>query len=59
MALEEFRALINSEDEWQLAFNDIIKENGWKELDGMEICQDGNRKLVFNVSMVAVIHELS
>lgn len=57
--LEEFAELINSSEDWNLEFNEIIKVNGWEDLtdDDWDICKDGNRRLTFNEETIAVIVE--
>lgn len=57
MTLEQFAELINSADEWNLSFYEIIRENGWNdETGGYGICSDsGGRRLAFNDQMEAVI----
>lgn len=57
--LEEFAELINSSEEWKLEFNEIIKENGWKDLTDIEweICREGKRRLILNEGAEAIIIE--
>lgn len=57
--LEEFAELINSSEEWKLEFNEIIKANGWEDLTDSEwdICREGNRRLIFNDGVEAIIVE--
>lgn len=60
--LEEFAELINSSEEWELYFNEIIEANGWEDLsdDDWDICREDNRRLTFveeREGMIAVIKE--
>jgi hypothetical protein len=59
--LEQFAELINSEDGWQLEFNDIIETNKWKDETGISwgICNDGTNRLQFDeFEMMAVINPI-
>lgn len=49
MTLEQFAALINAADEWQLEFDDIIVANDWTAIqDEWHICHDGKQMIYFD-----------
>ena len=49
MTLEEFAALINEADEWELGFDDIIFANDWTAIqDEWHVCHDGKQMIYFD-----------
>ena len=49
MTLEDFAALINEADSWELEFDDIIVANGWTPIfDEWHICHDGKQMIYFD-----------
>lgn len=58
--LEELRDFINSNEDWELTTNKIIKLNGWTDEtgDNYGICNDGNRRLYLTVSNGVLVADI-
>ena len=52
MTLEQFADMINAADEWELGFDNLIKQNDWfadfEEKEEYKICQDEQELLYFD-----------
>ena len=56
--LEQFAALINEADEWQLEFDDIIVANDWLPIFDSHICYDGKNVIYFDDNGQAQVKSL-
>lgn len=49
ITLDQFAELINSSDEWQLEFDEIIDANGWTPIcDEWHVCHDDKNMIYFD-----------
>lgn len=48
--LQQLADYINENEDWRLATNDIIEQNGWQDETGETygVCSHGNEKVVMN-----------
>ena len=55
--LEQFANLLNSKEEWEGDYYEIIDYNRWLDEtgDGLRICSDGTNRLEYNEDGIAVI----
>ena len=58
--LEELRAFLNSNEDWEFTTNKIIELNGWTDEtgDNYGICNDGNRRLYLTVSNGVLVADI-
>lgn len=58
--LRQLEEYINQHEDWMLEVNDVIEANGWIDETGISlgICNDGKRRLMFNVDMKAIIVDM-
>lgn len=59
ITLEQFAALINEADEWELGFDDIIFANDWTAIqDEWHICHDGKQMIYFDDKGIAKVKSI-